>query len=464
MKRFITYITAAITAALILPGLVACDNTTADIGSSVIQEEPEVIIHNEFAIGGKTVPNVSIESRTVTQLLGDIDAKGYGAFSSDFVCQLMPASKLVTDGVTVDSMKLVLAYNLGGFVGDSIVPMGLEVFRLNRQLPSPIYSDFKPEDYCDLNAKPLAEKIYVANAQGENDSIRSLTYREVIVDLPLSLAQEFLDLYKTNPEAYALPTNFAKYFPGLYVRNSYGAGRVMQIQRTNIVLYYHTTTPAQGDKEESINRFEGNYFAVTPEVVSNNNITFAIDPSLQGRIDAGETIIVAPVGRDVEIVFPLRDVIDYYNANRGALSVVNTLSLEIPASVMENEYGINPPENLLMVLSAERNNFFLNNSLSDDKTSFLASYNSVKKSYTFSALRTYFTDMFEKYGATGVIDPADITFTLTPVTVSTESSTNGYSTTTYVSAITPYIGRPAMTLLDLNAADITFQFSKQILR
>lgn len=459
MNRLLKYIAFT----LLLGGFAACDNTTEEIGSSLIQEEPEVIIHNEFSLAGKTLPNAVIESRTVTQLLGDIDAEGYGEFSSDFVCQFMPADKLVTEGVTVDSMKLILAYNMGGFVGDSVVPMGLEVFRLNRRLPSPIYSDFNPEDYCDVNARPLAEKIYVANAQGENDSIRNLQYREVKVDLPLSLANELFNLYVENPEAYSFPSNFAKYFPGIYVRNSFGAGRLMQIQRTNIIMYYHTVATDSEGKEVK-KSFEGNYFAVTPEVVSNNNITFTIDPALQARIDAGAPIIVAPVGRDVEITFPLRDVIDYYNANRGALSVVNTLSMEIPASVIENAYGINPPENLLMVLSSEKNAFFLNNSLSDDKTSFIAAYNSTKKSYTFSAMRTYFINMFEKYGSTGLIDPDDITFILTPVSVTTETTSNGYNTTTYVSAITPYVGRPAMTQLNLAGADITFRFSKQTLQ
>jgi hypothetical protein len=69
--------------------------------------------------------------------------------------------------------------------------------------------------------------------------------------------------------------------------------------------------------------------------------------------------------------------------------------------------------------------------------------------------------MLEKYNANGTIDPADVTFTLTPVTLTTESSTSYYTTTTYVSAITPYIGAPAMVKLDLDSTDITFQFSKQ---
>ncbi|MDE5625539.1 MAG: DUF4270 domain-containing protein, partial [Muribaculaceae bacterium] len=74
----------------------ACENTTQEIGSSLIQAESEVVIHNEFSVSGHTTPNTAIESRTTVQLLGNISAEGYGSFTSDFVCQFMPASKPVS--------------------------------------------------------------------------------------------------------------------------------------------------------------------------------------------------------------------------------------------------------------------------------------------------------------------------------------------------------------------------------
>ena len=72
--------------------------------------------------------------------------------------------------------------------------------------------------------------------------------------------------------------------------------------------------------------------------------------------------------------------------------------------------------------------------------------------------------MFDQYNASGRIKPEDVTFTLTPVAVTTENTSSGYTSSVYVSAITPYIGKPAMVRLDLDKADITFQFSKQSLK
>ena len=121
-------------------------------------------------------------------------------------------------------------------------------------------------------------------------------------------------------------------------------------------MYYHvTSTDSEG--KEKIEKYYGNYFAVTPEIILNNNFSYEADASLQARIDNGETIIVAPVGRDVEMIFPIKDVIDYYQANSGALAVINTLAFDIPAEAIENEYGIEPPADMLMVLSSKKNSF-----------------------------------------------------------------------------------------------------------
>ncbi len=442
----------------------SCDNSST-IGASLVEDQTEIVLSSDFSITGHSVANPYVQSRSITQVLGRLNAKGYGNFSSDFVTQFMPASSIDTEAITldnIDSLKLIFFIPNGSYVGDSIAPMGLEVYRLNRQLPAPIYSNFSPADYYNP-ADKLAEKIYNCNALGQNDTIQSLTYRYIDVTMPISLAYELYNLYQTNPEAYALPSNFAKYFPGIYVKTNYGNGRVVEITSTMMRLYYHTTE-TDDDGETTVTSCLANLYAVTPEIVINNNFSYEIDSTLQQRIDNGEPIVVAPVGRDVEFEFPLNDVIRFYNENRGTLSVINTLSLTIPVEEITNDYGIAPPENLLLILSKNKDKFFYNNELNDDVTSFYATYDSTNKCYSFTGLRAYLLDMLSKSNITA----DDYTFTLTPVTVDTETNTSSssyyyyYSTsTTYVSAINPYIGAPTMAKLNLSDATVSFAFSKQ---
>jgi len=463
MINVIKTIKFAIAATAGVFALAACEESP-NIGSSLIQDETEVVVFSDFTVTGRSVDNPRVQSRTVTQVLGRINAKGYGSFSSDFVTQFMPSVSIDTKNLTadnIDSLKLLMFVPKGSFIGDSVAPMGLEVYRLNKQLPSLIYSDDSPSKYYN-EADLLGSRIYACNALGATDSIRNLSYRLIDVPLPLSLARELYNLYITDPSAYAFPSNFAKHFPGIYVKNSFGDGRVVEVTSTLIRMYYHTTSTDSEGKEE-IKRYQGNYYAVTPEIILNNNLIYKMSDDLKRRINDGEQIIVAPVGRDIEMTFPIREVIDYYKANAGTLSVINTLSMDIPAETITNDYGITPPENLLLILSKEKDDFFLRSELNNDITSFYASYDAEKKRYRFSGLRPYLLDMLKKDN----IKPEDYTFTITPVNIETETnSSNSYygTTTTYVSAINPYIGAPTMTRLDLSKATVNFTFSKQTMK
>lgn len=107
-------------------------------------------------------------------LLGSIDADNYGNFASDFVTQFMPVSRLdttLTSASAIDSVKLKLMYAPGNFVGDSIMPMGLEVYRLNKGLKAPIFSDFDPQDYYDPS-NPIGSTVYATSNLELSDSLK----------------------------------------------------------------------------------------------------------------------------------------------------------------------------------------------------------------------------------------------------------------------------------------------------
>lgn len=457
-------------AAAAIVGLASCSNTTGQIGSDLVTDETEVVIENSFAVTGhSTASNVPVQSRTTTEILGIIDAKGYGRFTSEFVTQFIPASKLDTEGVTVndiDSIRLIMDLPAtDGWVGDSIVPMGLKVYRLNRQLPSPIYSDFDPKGYYDESTGLIGSEVYAVNVLEKPDSVQNLSYRTISVKLPLSLGRELYQLYLDNPAAYSTPMEFAKYFPGIAVVNSFGSGRLVKIGMTTICLYYHTTETDDDGTQTTVSH-EGPWYAVAPEIVTNNCFTYEMAPELQARIEAGDNIICAPAGRDVELTFPAREVRDYYYRNSGSLSVINTLTFTIPAESVTNTYGITPPPTLLLVLSKDRDKFFADNKTPDNVTSFYASYNTTSHQYSFSGLRPYLLDLLDRYGREGDIPAEDYTFTAVPVTVTTETAGSSYysSGTTYVSSVTPYVLSPVMANLRLDEAEVTLTFSKQTVR
>uniref|UniRef100_UPI00338F754D DUF4270 family protein n=1 Tax=Paramuribaculum intestinale TaxID=2094151 RepID=UPI00338F754D len=162
---------------------------------------------------------------------------------------------------------------------------------------------------------------------------------------------------------------------------------------------------------------------------------------------------------EVTLTMPTRQLIDSYRNGAGSLSVLNSLSMSIPAETITNDYGIEPPENILMVLASEKDKFFAENKINDNKTSFVATYNATTNSYNFSDMRAYLSSMLEK----DEITADDYTFVLTAVNIDSESTSNSYYQTsvTYVTTISPYVTKPAMVKLDLDNAKIKLTYTRQ---
>lgn len=453
------------TLALASMAIVSCDNN-GDIGSSIITDQISIVTEDDFSITGKSVPNEKIQSRTTVQLLGSINATEYGSLYSDFVTQFMPAASIETEGVVVDGLTLRLAIPKStGCVGDTIIPMGLQVYELTENLQYPIYSSFgdQVDNYYDAT-KPIANKIYNFNTAGLSDSVKALAYFEIPVELPQSLGQKLFDIYKENSDNYVIPSLFAKKFHGLYVRSSYGDGRVVKIGANMMSLKYHIDGKTDAGKDTTYN-YVGDYYAVSPEIITNNNITYTMSASLQDRYENGENLLVAPIGLDMEISFPINQIREKYLEGAGKIAVINSLSFSLPVEEIDNDYSITPPPYILMVRSDKKYEFFEKNQITDNLTSFLGTYDSTNKCYTFPDMRGYLTDNIKN----GEASVADYTFTLTPVTVNfeTESSSSYYyygTTTTTISSIVPYVETPVMVKILLNEAKISLSYSKQTIK
>ena len=234
-----------ILALLMVAGLVSC--TDENIGPSITDTRSTIYEDSSFTITGTTVANTRLQARTSTQLVGKLHNPGYGTLTSDVVCQLMPSNTIDTAGVlSIDSCRLTLCIttsNSSAFTGDSLAPMRMNVYALNKQLPTPIYSDFDPTGYYSPGDL-LGSTVYSPKSAELQSSYSSSTYttyywKEVHVKLPQSFAQSMYDLYKSNREAFSDPDKFAAHYPGLYITNSYGNGRVMNYYATDIDVYYH---------------------------------------------------------------------------------------------------------------------------------------------------------------------------------------------------------------------------------
>ncbi len=448
---------------------IACEETSP-VGESVADDAVRIIVDSSFTISCKTIETGAVQSRTISALLGDVEIEGYGSLRSDVVAQFMTASVLDTTYVNedlIDSIKLVLAVPRGSFVGDSLVPMGLSVYPLTRDLPSPIYSDFDPSGYYDKNTR-LGVKTYNASQLGLSDTLGTWATKYIDVTLPSSMAKDFYRAYKANPSHFATPDAFiGNVFKGLYITNSYGAGRITRVAQTLMRMYYRRAWHNTETDRDTVASYVASYFGVTPEVVVNNNIHLTIDQAVRDRVSQGQAVVLAPAGLEVELTFPGREIVNSYREAVGKdLSVINSLTFTIPVEEIDNEYDVAPPTYMLLVLKSERDKFFASNSLTDNKTSFYATYNATTHSYSFTAMRDYLLSLLDK----DEITDDDVTFVLCPIDVQKETTGSSsyyyyYGTTsTTETAITPYVSTPVMARILTDKAKIKLTYSAQSIK
>ncbi len=348
--------------------------------------------------------------------------------------------------------------------------MRLNVYRLNQPLPSPIYSDFDPTGYYDSDDLLTSEAYSPTSGWMEvsssyvTGSVQYDTVRVISLPMPVELGRELFNAYKADPTQFSTPKRFAELFPGIYITNSYGSGHVVNIKATEFDVYYRQRGTKDNGTDTVYTRAQS-YLASTPEVVSNNIIHFDIDDAITSMVNQGEALLVAPAGYEVQVRFPIQDIIDKYKANTGNnQSIINTVTLTLPVSVPATEYDIQPPSHVLMVKTSKKDTFIHGDSLANNKDSFYAVYSPQSKEYVFSGLREYIINIINNQG--GIATEDDLNFTITPVDVTTYSYQQSYyyggGSTSVVTKISPMVSRPAIARLLLDKAQIVMTYSKQI--
>ncbi len=98
----------------------------------------------------------------------------------------------------------------------------------------------------------------------------------------------FYQKYKEDPTVFSSPSRFTQYFPGFYVKTSYGSGCVVNVQNTVMNLHY-TKTTVINHKDSTYNSTQ-TLMAVTPEITTGNHIKLEIDAEIKTKYLRGRSI------------------------------------------------------------------------------------------------------------------------------------------------------------------------------
>lgn len=468
----LSQISLSLLAAASLCALSGC-NDENNIGSSVTKGEVVIEVDSLFTVSGHSERVLTFDSRSQIHLLGRLEADGYGTLDCSYAGRLMPAAALtIPDSIPLEDitgMKLNMIFAKKGLVGDSVAPQQLAVYQLTKQLPADINNTTNLEGYYNPNS-PLGSKTFSASSLGLNSALLGSSNGVVAVDLDKQFAKDVVSAYRTDPSLFSRPDRFAEKFAGIYVKSTFGRGLVINMAQTLFTTYYQyhrkVTVVKDGVSQvvDSIFNDSTTLFTISPEVLSANLLKLTPAQSVQNSVAGGECILQGPGGYNVVVNFPADQIINRYYSEDFNLSVINSLSFEVPAKAVSNNYGIDCPPYLLMVKTSELNDFFNNNRLPSDEDTdvFYAAYDSLTGSYTFGGMRPYILELM-KSGKAPTAD--DMSFTIVPVNITVEQvQMSDGKMKNYVTACDLYLEKPVLCNLDVAHAKVRFTYSRQLMK
>ncbi|SEF74857.1 MULTISPECIES: DUF4270 domain-containing protein [Parabacteroides] len=369
--------------------LSGCNDDLSLVGSTIQPEGDRPIVYNDtFHIKASTIQMDSIYAKTEYGLLGDIYDPLYGNLKSDYICQFYCPEDYQfkhkpLDG-KIDSVDFKIKYSASSWIGDSLAPMRAEIFQVTSPLTNNYYTNIDPKDYCNMQIS-LGAQTYTAFDPSITDSLRkngldvdgTYAYPNVTIRMPKELGQKFYDETINNPGTFKNQDSFNKFFPGLYVTNTYGTGNILFVDRSSFTIYYKYTVTGSAGQDSIVKGYER--FNVTKEVIQlnrfkNTDMTELLKPNDK------YTYIKSPAGVCTQIVLPAKDIISVVQGR-----ILTNLPLTMKAMPQPNwQYALTPPPYLLLLPQDSVKGFFEKNQIENNKTSFLSgTYDASTRSYTF---------------------------------------------------------------------------------
>lgn len=428
--------------------LSSCNSDITMVGTTILPPEDIISVYTDtFMLTSSTVRLDSVFAKTSDCLLGEIYDPEYGLIKSDFLCQFycmegFQFSPAPYQG-KIDSLSLFIMYLRDSWYGDSLVPMQATAYPIVKPLKRNFYSNDNPEAYCDME-HPYGTTSYTARDAGISDSIFNLSSDDynyysphIRIALPLELGQRFYEETVSNPSSFASQNAFNEFFPGVYITTTYGSGNMIKTHGDYIVLrmWYRYMGVGSYEQDTVINTYQD--FYVTKEVVQINRFKNSNTDKLVNA-PVGTSYVKSPAGVCTRLTVPTVEIAKKIDVED---RFINDFTLKLKFYPKDEwDYAYNPPQYLLILPEDSVKQFFEEERLENDVTSFISydGLNYTSKYYTQAGYCTsnytyYFGNisaMLKEHIANA--PDKDLHLLAIPVTrTSASSSSSYYSTSSY---------------------------------
>lgn len=417
---------------------VACDDNTKGLGEDMMPNEDGISIAQKIynATSRSLLAGDSILAKTSTAYLGRYTDPTYGTFEADFLAQFhcvedfqFPEGGVAGDTAVSTEIRLYVS----SFFGDSITPCHLSIYPLNKVLEEDknYYTDLNPEEFYDATQAPIASRPYTAEDKTLPDSLTDVNnYVPYIrVQLPRQYGTDIIRKYYEDPTNFANAGAFINNVcKGMYFKCDQGDGSILYIQQAQLNITFKYFIKSSSGKTDSLVTVIAQ-FAGTQEVIQANR--FQTDKEKLKELvekDGSCTYLKTPAGIFTELTLPLDEIADnHINQGDTLNSVKLTLTRynESSTDVGATSFRMGIPQTILMVRKKDMYTFFEKNKVVDNKTSYLASFNSTYNTYTFNNMSQLVTNCInEKRDNNDVTDSDWNKVVLIPVVTTTDNVGN----------------------------------------
>lgn len=419
--------------------MVACDDTTDTLGSSITNKVDNLTITDAtYNVETQSLVAGPVLSKSNNGIIGRVKDPETGTYlTADYMTQMVPLSTFSVDTLQyikdanngelrADSCYLLVSYQ--STYGDSLAPMKVTAYEMSKPMTEDknYLTDFDPiaEGYIDENG-------YHNSASATYSLSKATGNFKIYLNKPYTKDGVTYDNYGTymlkkfveHPDYFKSNYLFLKYVcPGFYIKHEGGIGNVADVWNTEVQFYWsrQKTIKASDGVTDSIAKGYGfNRIDGTEEALQTNHIVNDAASIASLAADPSCTYLKSPAGIFTEVTLPVEEILRGHEND-----TLNTASITFPRinnTETNNQYTFDTPSYVLMIPKDSINSFFENGNVVNNRNSFYASYSSsTTNGYTFSNISNLITAMSKKKGSSVNWNKA----VLIPITVSTVVENN----------------------------------------
>lgn len=390
--------------------LYSCDDQTTGIGQFVADGDKIEAFAETYPVKTETKALESVYSRSSTAYLGKFTDKSFGELKAGFLAQINcpEGYKFPPRLEAIDTITLEFYYH--NYFGDSLASLRVKV----KELEEPFEDDGTHKDWYYTNYdfsqwkykdQLLGIKDYSAYDKTISDSIHNTSdyYPNVTIqlnnDFVRRVSEKAKEQQREDENGNIIGEDFFKdaqtfinhVLPGFYAEVTNGDGSIVYIEDIWMRMQAkYWIKNKVGDADSLATTYIP--FAASKEVFMSTN--FSNGDFTEQEQDPKGTYLKTPAGLCTAMTLPLQKIYESEHYQ----DTLNAVSISLPKykSDSESKYKMGTPKYLLLIQETEMIDFFEQNKTIDNKTSFLASYDSKTNSYSFTKLNRLISKIFSE--------------------------------------------------------------------